>query len=342
MDAKEIFVKLFNNKGKDEIRGMFGHDFYQQNRYLLSGRKGSFDRFIHFITQIHECLTRKEGKLLDVGCGFGLHSMVLTKLGYDVFSLDVSLKKIEVHNALISSYDKQIPCCPILGDATCLPMEDESMDVIYVNEFISHVPDLLKSIKEFRRVLKTGGDIIISDTDRRSLFFNLIMLFGRRSVDKRYKRMRRKIIEEFLKRRESSLRDEEIEAIASKTAGMIKSEIEEIIRKFLNGINIESLIERFKLREPFGREFKHRSPYGQYSERVFTPSEVTKLLENDFTHLRSFYPLMSSPLAHLASYGAISILEKAFSKSPIPFLLIGKYVVHGVKRKIAQEIVPVS
>ena len=336
VNTKEILVKLFLNKGKDDIEKRYSQSFYQYHRHLLTYQKrGSFDRFLRTIVQIRASLRKKQGNLLDAGCGYGLRSMILSKLGYKIFSLDISLRMLKVHNLLISDCDKKMPCYPIWGDAVHLPFKDQSVDIVYANEFISHVPDLSKSMMEFSRVLKPEGEIIISDTDRFFLF-SILALLSRRSAEKRYRAMRKEIIKQFLKKRGYRLEENEINDVASKTKGLVKQEIEKIVCRFLDGNDIENIINKFKRREPFHREFKYRSPYGQYQERLFTPSEVVKLLKNNFSYLEVVYPIVWFPLSYFIGYRIISTLERILpnnlSTSFLTRVLIGKYVIHGIKK----------
>jgi arsenite methyltransferase len=49
------------------------------------------------------------------------------------------------------------------GEATALPVDDESVDVVISNGVLNLVPEKLKAIGEIRRVLKPGGRVQIAD-----------------------------------------------------------------------------------------------------------------------------------------------------------------------------------
>jgi len=53
----------------------------------------------------------------------------------------------------------------VFGDATKLPFGDSTFDVVYSNEFVSHVKNIDESLTEQIRVLRTGGLIIIMDAN---------------------------------------------------------------------------------------------------------------------------------------------------------------------------------
>ena len=51
------------------------------------------------------------------------------------------------------------------GDATCLPVDDSSVDVVISNGVLNLVPDKFRAIGEIARVLKPGGRAQIADIE---------------------------------------------------------------------------------------------------------------------------------------------------------------------------------
>jgi ubiquinone/menaquinone biosynthesis C-methylase UbiE len=49
------------------------------------------------------------------------------------------------------------------GDATRLPVEDSTVDVVISNGVLNLVPDKPKAVREIARVLKPGGRVQIAD-----------------------------------------------------------------------------------------------------------------------------------------------------------------------------------
>jgi len=47
----------------------------------------------------------------------------------------------------------------VCADATCLPFDDGSMDIVYASHIFEHVPDLALALYETMRVLKRGGHL---------------------------------------------------------------------------------------------------------------------------------------------------------------------------------------
>ena len=50
----------------------------------------------------------------------------------------------------------------IVSDITSIPLPDQSVDAIMCTEVLEHIPDALAAIKEFSRLLKPGGYLLIT------------------------------------------------------------------------------------------------------------------------------------------------------------------------------------
>ncbi|MHC1572714.1 MAG: class I SAM-dependent methyltransferase [Methanosarcinales archaeon] len=99
--------------------------------------------------------------VLDVGCGTGTISLLLSEIGHIVTGIDISegmlQKAKEKANILNLSINFRI------GDAENLPFEDESFDVVINRHLLWTLPDPERAIFEWRRVLKSEGKLIIID-----------------------------------------------------------------------------------------------------------------------------------------------------------------------------------
>jgi len=99
--------------------------------------------------------------VLDVGCGTGILSLLLSEMGHIVTGIDISegmlQKAKEKANALNLSINFRI------GDAENLPFEDEIFDVVINRHLLWTLPDPEGAIFEWRRVLKPEGKVIIID-----------------------------------------------------------------------------------------------------------------------------------------------------------------------------------
>jgi ubiquinone/menaquinone biosynthesis C-methylase UbiE len=105
------------------------------------------------------------GTVVDVGCGTGRHWKKLFDrhparlFGYDVSSgmLDMLRKKYPgAHTSLLDSQRLK-------------GLADETCDLVLSTLTVAHIQDLEISLREWNRVLKPGGDILITDYHPRAL-----------------------------------------------------------------------------------------------------------------------------------------------------------------------------
>lgn len=114
--------------------------------------------------RIIEKLDLSDEKLLDVGCGTGeiLNSLGKIYPNAGLYGIDISPQMIEVANK--KEYAKKIKY--VCGDAENIPYPDNKFDVLLTSESFHHYPNPTKALKEFGRVLKTNGKLILCDMYR--------------------------------------------------------------------------------------------------------------------------------------------------------------------------------
>jgi ubiquinone/menaquinone biosynthesis C-methylase UbiE len=92
-------------------------------------------------------------KILDMGCGVGTFLEKFSKLGADVFGIDVDERKIKIAK-------KNFPNVQV-AFAEKLPFDNNYFDLVFSHEVLEHVQDDQKAVDEALRVLKQGGKLII-------------------------------------------------------------------------------------------------------------------------------------------------------------------------------------
>ncbi|MFA5339949.1 MAG: glycosyltransferase [Candidatus Omnitrophota bacterium] len=104
-------------------------------------------------------------KILDLGCGAGALVYHSALAGAAAWGVDYSNKSIEAAVLLSSRYNFKDKATFLVRDVTngALPFDDGFFDKVVAADFIEHIThfDKEKLIKEVRRVLKTGGTLII-------------------------------------------------------------------------------------------------------------------------------------------------------------------------------------
>ena len=97
------------------------------------------------------------GTAVDAACGTGRHSVMLAELGYEVIGVDATEAMLELARPKVPDADFR------LGRLEALPVDDGTADLVTCGLALTHVDDLGPVISEFGRVLRPGGELIISD-----------------------------------------------------------------------------------------------------------------------------------------------------------------------------------
>ncbi|MBI3794908.1 MAG: methyltransferase domain-containing protein [Nitrospinae bacterium] len=101
---------------------------------------------------------KAKGKILLVAAGTGKDFAYLPP-GQDVVAVDFSRKMLEFAREKISGYDGKLSLCQ--GDVQQLCMADGVFDTIVTSCTFCSVPDPVKGLRELRRVLKPGGQLLM-------------------------------------------------------------------------------------------------------------------------------------------------------------------------------------
>ncbi|MAV90253.1 MAG: hypothetical protein CL676_02455 [Bdellovibrionaceae bacterium] len=110
----------------------------------------------------------KNKKVADVPAGKGQSSLKLKSLGAEVYPLDLVPDFFEAEGLE----------CQFCDLNQQLPLDSNSMDVILSQEGIEHISDQNLAFKEFSRVLKKGGTLILSSPNGSSLKSRFSFLMG--------------------------------------------------------------------------------------------------------------------------------------------------------------------
>jgi ubiquinone/menaquinone biosynthesis C-methylase UbiE len=105
---------------------------------------------------------------LEIGCGSGAFTTFVARaVGSNgmVYALDIQPKMLEqLKNKLKRAENKDIKNIkPVLASAYALPFDDNSLDLVYMVSVFQEIPDKNKTLKEIKRVLKSGGILFISE-----------------------------------------------------------------------------------------------------------------------------------------------------------------------------------
>jgi 2-polyprenyl-6-hydroxyphenyl methylase/3-demethylubiquinone-9 3-methyltransferase len=136
-------------------------------------------------------LTTARLDVVDIGCNAGTQSFMWAERGHAVHGLDINAPLLEI--ARRRGRDRGLDIDFREGTATSLPWPDASMDVCLMPELLEHIPEWEPCLAEAARVLRPGGVIYLSTTNRlcpRQMEFEL-PLYGwyPRRLKRRYERL---------------------------------------------------------------------------------------------------------------------------------------------------------
>lgn len=149
----------------EELKKIYEHD--------LKRDKENLDE------RIEKTLNLVQGKkILDVGCAGGVLSKMLSDLGFTIHAIDVLEKSIDVAKEFASSPKIMYEVRDVLKQ----PFPDESFDGITFLETIEHVENPAQFFREFHRILKTNGHLIVSTPNATSVKNVLYALSYRKKI----------------------------------------------------------------------------------------------------------------------------------------------------------------
>ena len=96
-------------------------------------------------------------RVLDVGCGEGRFAAELARIGAHPVGIDIAAEPLRRARAIHPELDlRQVRA------AGAWPLKDASFDAVWAGEVIEHVADTAGWLSEVRRVLRSGGSLLLS------------------------------------------------------------------------------------------------------------------------------------------------------------------------------------
>jgi len=115
---------------------------------------------------------KREGvfHILDAGCGTGRNIIYLQTMGFDVHGIDVSTEAIRIARSTSNeTTDYRV------GTLTNLPYASGTMDFVFSIHSLEYgkLEDIRKSVREIKRVLKSGGLFFLSADSTMHPFYKI-------------------------------------------------------------------------------------------------------------------------------------------------------------------------
>ena len=118
--------------------------------------------FTRHVVAYRLAATRARGAVvLDAGCGEGYGADLLRRAGADrVVAIDND-RAVVAHVASTCAYVEALH-----ADLSALPLPAASVDLIVSLQVIEHLPDVPRYLSELRRVLRPGGELVLTTPNR--------------------------------------------------------------------------------------------------------------------------------------------------------------------------------
>jgi len=106
----------------------------------------------------------RKGVSLDIGCGVGVYSFMMAKLGTNVVGIDLTLDNVRASK--IQTRCLKYRCDFLVADAERLPLASESVDCVVHLAVLEHLSDPSVGIEELAQALKPRGKLILYTLNR--------------------------------------------------------------------------------------------------------------------------------------------------------------------------------
>lgn len=128
---------------------------------------------------------RKDLKILDVGCGVGRVLVPLAKKGCEVTGVDISKEMIKTCRTRVRKEHLENKVRLMVTSADQLPFQSQSFDLVILSEVLFHIPDplLSKVVRESTRVVRKGGNVIVTANNKESIFLKEVARYDSQRND---------------------------------------------------------------------------------------------------------------------------------------------------------------
>ena len=112
-------------------------------------------------------LLPRDGRIVEVGCGTGGLIAAACRLGLEIEGVDIASRWLVVAGRRLDDLGLSAPL--VAASADQLPYADGSIDTIVADSLLEHLDDPSAAVREWARVLRPGGTLLVWSPNRRSL-----------------------------------------------------------------------------------------------------------------------------------------------------------------------------
>ncbi|MBN2348540.1 MAG: methyltransferase domain-containing protein [Bacteroidales bacterium] len=155
------------------------HGYSGREALRLNDQANTLDQIIH-----NDTLFAEGSLVLEAGCGVGALTKIMAAKnpGSGFISIDLSEDSLsEARNTIRSLGIKNVEFKQ--ADIFNLPFQENSFDYVIVCFVFEHLDKPLPALKNLKRVLKTGGTMILIEGDHGSTFFYPDSIYAHAVID---------------------------------------------------------------------------------------------------------------------------------------------------------------
>jgi 2-polyprenyl-6-hydroxyphenyl methylase/3-demethylubiquinone-9 3-methyltransferase len=116
-----------------------------------------------------------EARVLDVGCGGGILSESMARSGAHVLGIDLSQAVLDV--AELHALESKIPVqYKAIAAEELAAAQPASFDLVTCMEMLEHVPDPAAMLGTLARLVRPGGDVMVSTLNRKPIAFAVAII----------------------------------------------------------------------------------------------------------------------------------------------------------------------
>lgn len=139
----------------------FGKEFSKISEYKPHASRMTYvKRIKKYLLDLDKDSLRNK-TLIDIGTGEGFVAVEVAKLGLNVIACDLTRQALKN----LARFKKQFGLSNIKlveSQADDLPLKNHSVDCVVANAILEHIPNEEKAIKEWKRILKQGGRMMVT------------------------------------------------------------------------------------------------------------------------------------------------------------------------------------
>lgn len=138
---------------------LYAHEWWASSRSRFRSLQGISKFRLQTLQQWVPDICKKD--VIDLGCGGGLLSAPLSKLGANVIGVDISQR------SLAEATKQSAPSARYLcSDVRDVPLPSHSADVVIIADVLDHIPNYPRVLIEARRLIRDDGYLYINTINR--------------------------------------------------------------------------------------------------------------------------------------------------------------------------------